>query len=270
MQRGGLFLHLRHERLELRLRADPIEIRVAREQRIAGKACRRGFPQPHRRVFGRARSRARAAVRGGGRVHSQRGQRFHRVDGRRRAIPRGHDARERTQRACSRSDKLHGRSALPSDEPERLFARLQRARARGREAGGARMAGVRVLHVLADGRTAGLQQRARGCFSGQHHLGAVVSHLRAGSKQSDERARPSAERSPPHAARHGQRERAADRVRSRGQCAVLQRQAVGCHGASQTAAGRSADSTGAARHTPPVLADIRRRAPVEVHFRRHR
>ena len=60
--------------------------------------------------------------------------------------------------------------------------------------------------------------------------------VRARSQRSHQRARPAAKRSPAHVPGDGQRRRAADRLRDRRQPAVLQRQAVGGHGAGRAAA----------------------------------
>ena len=113
-------------------------------------------------------------------------------------------------------------------------------------------------------RASGLQ-----ASSGATAAGAQVSTIAGapflrsdGSEQSDQRARPAAERSAAHAARDGQRRRAADRLRGRRQPAALQRQAVGGHGADRAAAGRPAHPARAARLAPAVVADAARSARV--------
>ena len=85
-------------------------------------------------------------------------------------------------------------------------------------------------------RASGLQASSGATAAGAQVstiAGAPYLHVRARSERSHQRARPAAERSAAHVPGHGQRRRAADRLRGRRQSAALQRQAVGGDGADR-------------------------------------
>ena len=126
------------------------------------------------------------------------------------------------------------------------------------------VAGVRILHLVESLRAAAVQRSDCRGIAGQHDRRHAVPHIRAGSEQPHQRARPAAKRSTAHAADHGQRRRAPDRIRPRGQRAALQRQAVGGDRADHAAAGRPAHPPRAARLPPAVVANTARFPPVEA------
>ena len=86
------------------------------------------------------------------------------------------------------------RSPFPSDEPRRLLDGLPRDGGRDGQATVERVAGVRLIHVLACRRTAGVERRD-GRRRTDEHRGAGEP-VRQRSQQPHERGRPAAQRSP--------------------------------------------------------------------------
>ena len=156
--------------------------------------------------------------------------------------------------------RAHERRAIDasSDEPGGLLDGLPRAGGRDGKADVERVAGVRLLHVLARGRPAGGERHDRRWGAAQHR--GAREHVRQRSQQPHERGRAAAERSPARSPHDRRRPRAADRRSCLGEPAALQRQALGRDRSSAAASGRPAHPARRAR-IPAALVAIHPRSP---------
>ena len=116
--------------------------------------------------------------------------------------------------SCSTRGHAHVGAPLSADESRRILADLQRPGDGRRKAPGARLAGVRLVHAIR-GPPGCSPRAARPPRARRSAPSAPPSHadVRARSQRSHQRARPAAKRSPAHLPRHGQRRRAAHRLR---------------------------------------------------------